>query len=537
MTSRQGRTVKSKVGKECKRLSGVLVRAPGLVLKSLPDLERDLRGCSVPEDLGAEEFFALLLHLSSLQIDAAEDRHDMDALRLGVEWAQEVQESELAPAALRARAGYNLSNGILALHKQDLAEFQKAPVTKASMKRAPFELTQRDLLRQTRRLLAEAGHAEDLNPLDRSRALCNLGNVLDESGRWVEAYEAYVDALGEFSANGNAAGNAAELLRRRLASGRGPQGHYAALYNHYAIKAKELRLHTVAIAGDRAAERWDRLPVLEDVGHASHDGDPLDPYQQWIRSHRLALSEAIEGLGSDNPRWDDAMAKSVALKLGEPDPPPIFAAMNVLKAEYLVTRRLAFEGEARLLEHLDGQDPRDTGTYADTLDFAIYGQPSAELILAQRAAIDVLDKISVAANIHFKTGLAPDHVSFRNYWFDQGSGIIRKKIPRSSGRAYPGAAVALAELSYDIHEEGLYSGALAMRNAGTHRLVHINSLEPGGVSSQAINTVGPHELIDGCLETLQVARSAYLYLIDLIAEGQPEEGDQRFLPLPLPLQR
>src|SRR5690606_8739714 len=127
-------------------------------------------------------------------------------------------------------------------------------------------------LRQVRRLLAEAGHEVELGPLERSRALCNLGNVLDESGRWVEAYEAYVDSLVEFPSNGNAAGNAAELLRRRLATGRGLSGHYAAVYNDYATRAKALRRYTVAIAGEATARRWDALPILDGVGHASHDG-------------------------------------------------------------------------------------------------------------------------------------------------------------------------------------------------------------------------------------------------------------------------
>lgn len=536
MTSRRGRAVKAKLDREHGRLSALIDPAPALVLNSLVALEIELRTCITPDDLSPDDFFTLLLHVSSLQIDAAARRADRAGLELGMKWAEETNEAMAAPVGIRAHAGYNLANAILDLHQIDLIEFKKAPVTNASLKRAPFELAQRNQLRRVRRLLAEAGNADGLGPLERSRALCNLGNVLDESGRWVEAYEAYVDALTEFPSNGNAAGNAAELLRRRLNTGHGLRGHYAAVYNEYAARAKALRPHTVAIAGEAAARRWNALPVLDEVGHTSHDGNRLDGYQQWIRSHRLALSEAIEGLGSDNPHWDDAMASSVAVMFGEPDPPPIFAALNVLKAEYLVARRLAFEGETRLLEDQFAQDPEDTGTYADTLDYSIYGQPSAKLILAQRAAIDVLDKVAVAANLHFKTAVDPEYVTFRNYWFDQGSGIVRKKLPRSKPPTYPGAAIALAELSYDIHKDGLYSEALALRNAGTHRLVHLNPLEPGGVSAQAQNTVGLFELIDGCHQTLHVIRSAYLYLIDLIAEGEPDPEDPWFPQLPLPLQ-
>jgi tetratricopeptide (TPR) repeat protein len=536
LSSRLGRAVRTKLTRECSRLSLLVDRAPGLVLNAIEPLETELRSCGVPLDLSPDEFAALLLELSSLQIDAAHRRANSGALSVGMGWAQEVNETCLAGDGIQTQAGYNLANALLSVHQIAQSEFLAVPVTKASLRRAPFELRQRDQLRRARGLLAEAGHAEGLSPLVRSSALCNLANTLDESGRWVEAYEAYVDALTENPLNGNAAGNAAELLRRKLGTGRGLQGHYAALYNDYARKAKLLRRHTVSIAGEATAKRWDALPIFDEVGHAAHVGDHLDPYQQWIRSHRLALSEAVEGLGSDNPRWDDALARSIVVRPGEPDPPPIFAAMNVLKAEYLVTRRLAFEGEVALLENQMVQDPTDTGTYADTLDLSIYGLPSAKLILAQRASIDILDKVAVAANLHFKTGVDPERVSFRNYWFDQGSGALRKKLPRAGAGAGPGAAIALAELSYDIHQDGLYADALALRNAGTHRLVHVNPLEPGGVSADAQNTVGPFELMDGCRQTLRVIRSAYLYLIDLIAEGEPAAEDSRFPPLALPLQ-
>lgn len=106
-----------------------------------------------------------------------------------------------------------------------------------------------------------------------------------------------------------------------------------------------------AIAGGLVARRWDALAPSGSLGHTSHDGDPLDAYQQWIKEHRLALTVAVEGLGSDEPRWDSAMVEGVAVQIGEPDPPRIFTSMNVLKAEFLVARRLACEGERLRKSH------------------------------------------------------------------------------------------------------------------------------------------------------------------------------------------
>lgn len=316
--------------------------------------------------------------------------------------------------------------------------------------------------------------------------------------------------------------------------GQGLLGHYAAVYDQYVEKAHQLREHTVAIAGEATARRWDELELTESPGHTSHDGDELDEYQQWIKEHRLALALAVEGLGSDEPRWDSASLGGVKVNVGEPDPPRIFSSMNVLKAEFLTVRRLAFHGETMLLESLFSQHPTDTGSYADTLDHSLYGEPPAMLILAQRASLDLLDKIAVAANEHFQTGLTPDQVTFRSYWFDRGSGAIRPKLPKPV-TGY-GMAIALAELSYDMDKEGLYPAAQTLRNAGTHRLVHLTHGVPTGVTEGTHSTVDYWELIRACHESLRVARSAFIYLIDLIGEAEAEHQSSNLVSLPLPNQ-
>jgi tetratricopeptide (TPR) repeat protein len=161
--------------------------------------------------------------------------------------------------------------------------------------RAPFAPVEervrweaRASLREAGLLLAAAGQSRELSDELRSKALYDLGNDLDSSGRWLEAYEAYKDALIEYPDNGNAVGNLAALLAARIRLGRGQTGHYAALHQKYATMAKALRAHTVAVANEAAAKMWDSLPELQNVGHEAHVGDESDPYQSWIVRHRFA---------------------------------------------------------------------------------------------------------------------------------------------------------------------------------------------------------------------------------------------------------
>ena len=80
---------------------------------------------------------------------------------------------------------------------------------------------------------------------------------------------------------------------------------------------------------------------------------------------------------------------------------------NVMKADFLTARLLAYRA-------LYGETP-DSGTYADTLDYAQYGTSQSLLTIAQRTCIDVLDKIALATSEYFE--LAGRFIYFSNRWY------------------------------------------------------------------------------------------------------------------------
>ncbi len=359
-----------------------------------------------------------------------------------------------------------------------------------------------------------------LLPEIRARALCNLANELDNAGRWVEAYAAYAEACDIDPENGNAAGNRAQLLLWRIRNSHDQLGHLQAVYEKWARRAKELRAQTVEIAGERAAQLWDDLPLSDEpvLGHLSHTGDLGDPYQRWIVRHRLALVATVEGLGTDDNRWDTADIAAAQIDNDEGRVPRIFAAMNVLKAEFIVARRLAFRGEELTFTDDGHQHPADTGAYGETNDGAVYGEGPATMLLAQRSALDLLDKIAVTANEHFRSGLMPAKVDFTTYWRDVKTGELRPEVATLNGRR---ARLALAELQRDLSPNALYPTARLLRNAGTHRLVHGTVDLPSGPTRETFSTVDLLDLQEATLEALWVARAGFLYLVDLIDAETP----------------
>lgn len=102
---------------------------------------------------------------------------------------------------------------------------------------------------------------------------------------------------------------------------------------------------------------------------------------------------------------------------------------------------------------------------------------------------------------------------------------------KGAGRSLPN--LALAELTHDMAQDGMYATSQALRNAGTHRIVHAALLATTGVTQDSRSRIDLVELIESTVIALQVTRSTCLYLIDLIAMwNHPNDHPGAYLPFP-----
>lgn len=461
--------------------------------------------------LASGEKAALRFVCSSLVINAGADLADVALLEEGRGLALRAQRATTPEQPLHFQCMYNVANAIviacdLGLPATGVWEDQVPDIVENRR-------TNRVELRRARSMFLTVGSSEHADPRSRSAAYCNLANGLDYSGRWAEAFDFYLRALEIDPSNGNAAGNLAQLLMNRIKSGVGQTGHIAAVYDKYVAMAQSLRDGTVSFAGTGAANRWDGLKFTASIGHLTHGLEGDDEYRRWVSVNRLALSPSVEGLGTEGAHWDSSSIEILHGVSPEEMSPPILAEMNVLKSDYLVSRQLAFDGYVQVAEGLEQEDG-DTGYYVETLDYSLYGLKYSKLFLAQRSALDVLDKTAVVANEHFGTGEEARRVSFRKFWAS-GDGRVRPELVKSPQRSLP--PYALSELAYDMGEEGMYASSQALRNAGTHRIVHAALLDATGTTIDARSSVDIFQLVDSTILALHVTRSAYLYLIDLVA--------------------
>src|SRR5262249_34358867 len=124
------------------------------------------------------------------------------------------------------------------------------------------------------------------------------------------------------------------------------------------------------LAGDDAYRAL--APLLELQIEPGADMVHRDPYAKFVAGHRLALSATLEGLPPSMQDWDSLHVVSATSQVREI--PSIFAMVNLLKADYLNARFLAFTA-------MNNYQP-ESGSYADTGDGAHYGTGTSLLTLA-----------------------------------------------------------------------------------------------------------------------------------------------------------
>ena len=469
------------------------------------------------------------LFASSVVINAAMVCGDVAALELGSQWATAAIDHPGLSASDLLSAEYNRANALSTVVKIRVDHCQRAQPElgwPAAYRNARW--ADRDLLATVRAgFHAYATQFPDAE--QRSMGWCNLANEFDHSGRWLEAYDAYVAALAADPSNGNAAGNAARLIRQVADSGWGYSDHLHGLHDNYLAEARALRDRTVEIAGEHAARLYDAMTPYGCESATLHAPQSDDPYQVWVARHRLALAPALEGLGANEDHWDSVMIASVTTPVDQAEGPMIFRMLNLLKADYLAARRMAYRAEQMLEESPYGQHVSDPGRYVDTLDFALYGEAAATLLLAQRSALDTLDKIAVAVNEHLGLGDNPRRINFREFWTTKSGDQIRPELLSHDTIAF----LALAELARDLDKDGLYVKAQDLRNAATHRfpLVHQGFHEID--ATDALLPVIVDEAVATTRHALAVARSAYLYVVATL--DMIEKRKQRRLTLPVHL--
>jgi tetratricopeptide (TPR) repeat protein len=407
---------------------------------------------------------------------------------------------------------YNLANGLIAL-----AQLEKT-------KGPDWYLKTNALRREARWWFRKA--ADNSEGEVKTQALTNLANALDVAYRWAEAYDCYLEALRADPNNGVAAGCAAQVLYRLLGTGLSHSERLHRVAAQYARIAQDNAPTVERYAGRSAVEIFSRLPTVDSGTQTDPPKEITDEYLSFVSAHHLALTPTVEGLDANLKRWDSVQIEQIIEPIDAgSESPPVFAMINTLKADFVLARHMAFEGM---------QVPTwDTSIYADSLDYAVYGIAPAKLSLAQRAALDILDRVAVLVNEYLDVGLKPKRIHFRTFWRQENHGWRQRLHEElASGNT---AIAALGEVAEDLEAQGYLAPKRSLRNTSTHRFVVLH--DPYSDRYRASESVEHHEyssFAGETIETLKVVRSAILYLAELISvRERRKSGESKGVNVPL----
>lgn len=451
---------------------------------------------------------------AAVLIDAGGELQDVEAIGEGVEILRDLIARD--PAEYRH---YHLANGYASLVAS--VEFRDASwwLTTSENRRAARAGYRRALAADSTELCA--------------RAWTNLGNQLIQSHRWVEAYDAYREALGLEPAHGIAASGAAKVLLRAISLGLGDADVLGSIARQHLEVVRQHPDRIRELAGVHAERELADLLRLDLPEAPLGRQEVEDRYLKFVASNRLALSLTIEGLDPDLPKWDTLNLPGIIEPVGGAwGAPPVFAAFNAMKADYLAARFLAFLA-------LSGSLP-ESGNYVDTLDYANYGVRSAGLAMAQRAVVDLLDKIAVAVCEHLTIEMSPRKIYFRTLWRipqdGQPGGAWRSGFEQEAAVPNSGL-IALADLAEDLDDKGALVDHRLLRDAATHRFIILHDL--GGRpdrESSFVEHVDQRVFEMTLIQSLRMGRAALVYFVDLVRQHAsrqaPESGllGQLFLP-------
>jgi tetratricopeptide (TPR) repeat protein len=437
---------------------------------------------------------------AAILIDAGSASKDKQAIEDGIALCRQLATASPKQACLH----YNLGNGLVALADlEPYADYDWYLTTAATRREGRAELQQAISSNKNHDIL--------------SVALTNLGNALWKAHRWVEAYDAYSQAMAHDSSNAVALTGAAKVLLRCVERGIGNKKTLESVAARHLTTARLHRQRIVQLAGATAQEQLTPLLQKRPAGGIAPDLSRASKYEKFVAAHRLALSPTIEGLNCSLKRWDSLRFHSITEPVGTaPGVPAIFAMFNVMKSDFLAARYLAYQA-------LTVAFP-ESGLYSDTLDYAVYGVLPSMLSLAQRACIDVLDKIAVATTEYFAIPAPPKVVYFTNRWFAEtkkGQALVWHPSLRPHIDNGNTAVIALAEISLDVGEGGASQRKKDFRHSSTHRFTVLHDL--GCNPSRESVHIEHCEIADfksHLLESLRLARAGMLYFVEMISKSE-----------------
>lgn len=370
----------------------------------------------------------------------------------------------------------------------------------------------------------------------RSMSAVNIGGLLLNSGRWIEAIDFYRYGQKAWPKNGVAFLREVECLMgifNECLEDPDYFGFYTSKYevnnriNELLDTLKDLVEEIREISGDDAANLAIHFLSISKENQNYEAPIIKDDYISYVKNENLALSiyphkEDYKSMKLDSIIFDKITDRNLKYS----NVPEIFSIFNDIKCNFALSRQLYYQS----ISSEYNTTFQETAKCTDTLDYATYSVQTTALCIAQKIAYDILDKIAVSIALLFDLK-SPEKATFSNLWY-----LERKEQTDKIDNEIQKIILSNRSIFaiYDIHrdtkkinsnEYGFMRSIKDLRNASTHRFTvihdeHIRINRPDHKVSHHIHTIEMESLT---LSTLKIARSAIIYLCDAINRNESNQ--------------
>ena len=343
--------------------------------------------------------------------DLSLDLQKIDGLEHAIKLSKELQKRRLS-SGQKATLHYFLANGwanlrVLSLSEKDQWDWEQEEIEQEII--------------NLRKALREKGLQK--LPVHRTcQILTNMGNILDQVGRFVEAIEYWERALKRLPSFAMARGNKGICLIT-YASVLYDQGHRSIFLKYAHSDLKEAISSSELHEGAR--KEFDRKLVwIESILSPEFIEKDLDlrrfslgasdqeiRYRQWCLDNHLFLNP-LNDLGSYPIAARDVFTTpSIAVKIGEG--PYYLGYFNQMKQEFVSARYLYYEGISSKQSHFSDRDV----LLFNTLDCPAYSLAVEKVKSAFRIAYSLFDKVAYFLNHYLNLSIDEYRVYFNSLWY------------------------------------------------------------------------------------------------------------------------
>jgi len=466
----------------------------------------------------------LLSVFGGIMIDYGSWVNDLELIKRGIQKIEKLEDFILQ-AHLPVTHFYNLANGYTAMRKfTHLKAFKKGMIPVEYVKekknyRIAIQITSTKKLEE---------HEKKMLP----DLYTNYGNTLDVMGRPVEALEFYNRALVINPNKPEALGNKAITLKHLALNAYG--------HTHlFILEAK--RLLELALKNSPHPQLKKHLiphqTQIQEFISAHKSGlniehhqttTPKSDFHKFLREfcfqHQLYLTPStLIGERKHQFFGDPLFISIMKADLEDTDKFDRYITFfNQIKQDYIFARYLLVQSQYRA-NHADVID-QDVDYYYPA-DYSINSSYGEMLKISYRLAVDTFDKIGFFVKDYCKIkSLAINEVNFRNAFSPKNQpNELRSELKHIKNKFVFG----LMDLASDMKNEGYYSFIYDRRNALTHRFLSIhNESVKKMVVNKDIPRIQLHDFINETIHTLQILKSAIIYLILFVAVEEKKDVNE-----------